>query len=56
MRQELTTDTVERYVEAPPEALYDLIADVTRTPERTSDIVRVTSAMRSYSASGGAST
>ena len=40
MRQELTTDTVERYVEAPPEALYDLIADVTRTPERTSDIVR----------------
>ena len=40
MRQELTTDTVERYVEAPPEALYDLIADVTRTPERTPDIVR----------------
>ena len=40
MRQELTTDTVERYIEAPPEALYDLIADVTRTPERTPDIVR----------------
>jgi hypothetical protein len=40
MRQELTTDTVERYVEASPEALYDLISDVTRTPERTDDIVR----------------
>ena len=40
MRQELTTDSVERYIDAPPEALYDLIADVTRTPERTPDIVR----------------
>ena len=40
MRQELTTDTVERYIEATPEALYDLIADVTRTPERTPDIAR----------------
>lgn len=40
MRQELTTDTVERYIEASPEALYDVIADVTRTPERTPDIVR----------------
>jgi hypothetical protein len=40
MRQELTTDTVERYIDAPPEAVYDLIADVTRTPERTPDIVR----------------
>ncbi len=42
MRQHLTTDTVERYIEATPEALYDLIADVTRTPERTPDIVRCT--------------
>jgi hypothetical protein len=42
MRQELTTDTVERYIETTPEALYDLIADVTRTPERTPDIVRCT--------------
>ena len=42
MRQDLTTDTVERYIEATPEALYDLIADVTRTPERTPDIVRCT--------------
>ena len=40
MRQELTTDTVERHIEAPPELLYDFIADVTRTPERTPDIVR----------------
>jgi hypothetical protein len=39
-KQELTTDTVERYIEASPEAIYDLIADVTRTPERTPDIVR----------------
>lgn len=40
MRQELTTDTVERYVEASPDAVYDLLSDVTRTPERTPDIVR----------------
>lgn len=40
MRQELTTDTVDRYIEASPEALYDLISDVTRTPERTPDVVR----------------
>jgi hypothetical protein len=40
MRQELTTDTVDRYIEATPEAVYDLISDVTRTPERTPDIVR----------------
>jgi hypothetical protein len=39
MRQELTTDTVDRYIEASPEVLYDLISDVTRTPERTPDIV-----------------
>lgn len=40
MRQELTTDTVERYMEAPPEAIYAFIADVTRTPELTPDILR----------------
>lgn len=40
MAQELTTDTVDRYIEATPEAVYDLIADVTRTPERTPDVVR----------------
>lgn len=41
MRQELTSDQVDRYIEAPPEVLYDLIADVTRTPELTPDIVKV---------------
>jgi Polyketide cyclase / dehydrase and lipid transport len=40
MRQELTTDTAERYIEAPPKVLYDILSDVTRTPERTPDIVR----------------
>lgn len=40
IRQELTSDTVERYVEAPPAVVYDILADVTRTPERTPDIVR----------------
>ena len=48
MRQELTTDTVERYIEASPEALYDLIADVTRTPERTPDIVPLRVARRRH--------
>ena len=41
MRQDLTTDTVNRYIEASPEALYALVADVTRTPELTPDIIRV---------------
>jgi hypothetical protein len=41
MRQDLTTDTVDRYIDAAPEALYDLVADVTRTPELTPDIVEV---------------
>ena len=40
MRQELTTDTAERFIEAPPEVLYDIVSDVTRTPELTPDIVR----------------
>ena len=40
MRQELTGDQVERYVEAPPDVLYDLVADVTRTPEISPDVVR----------------
>ena len=48
MRQDLTTDTVERYIEASPEALYDLVADVTRTPERTPDIVPVRVARRRH--------
>jgi hypothetical protein len=41
MRQELTTDQVDRYIEASPEVLYARIADVTRTPELTPDIVKV---------------
>jgi len=40
MRQELTTDTVDRYIEAPPDVLYAILSDVTRTPERTPDIVK----------------
>lgn len=39
MRQELTTDSVERYIEAPPEALYDVIADITRTPDLSPEII-----------------
>lgn len=42
MRQELTTDWVDRYIEAPPDALYAIVSDITRTPELTSDIVRCT--------------
>jgi hypothetical protein len=42
MKQELTTDTVSRRIEASPEVLYQLISDVTRTPELTPDIVRCT--------------
>jgi len=38
MRQELTRDTVERYIQAAPEALYDVIADVTRTPELSPEV------------------
>lgn len=39
MRQELTNDSVARYIEASPEALYDVIADVTRTPELSPEVV-----------------
>ena len=39
MRQQLSTDTVERRINATPEALYAIVADVTRTPELTDDIV-----------------
>ena len=39
MRQDLTADCVERFIEASPEALYDVIADVTRTPELSPEIV-----------------
>lgn len=39
MRQELSHDAVERYIEASPEALYDVIADVTRTPDLSPEVV-----------------
>jgi hypothetical protein len=42
MRQALTTDQVSRHIEATPQTLYDLVADVTRTPQYSPDIVRCT--------------
>lgn len=39
MRQQLTTDMVQRHIEASPEALYEIVSDVTRTPELTPEIV-----------------
>lgn len=42
MRQNLTTDTVERFIEASPEMLYDIVSDVTRTPELSPEIVKCT--------------
>lgn len=42
MRQELTTDSVSRLIQATPEALYEIISDVTRTPELSPEIVRCT--------------
>lgn len=40
MRQELTTDSVSRYIEATPESLYALVSDVTRTPEYSPEVVK----------------
>lgn len=42
MRQELTTDSLSRTIHAPPLALYEIISDVTRTPELSPEIVRCT--------------
>lgn len=42
MRQELSTDEVSRFIEASPQTLYDLVSDVTRTPEYSSEVVRCT--------------
>ncbi|MGA8988631.1 SRPBCC family protein [Aeromicrobium sp.] len=39
MKQELTHDRVDRHIGAPPEVLYDIVADVTRTPELSPEIV-----------------
>ena len=41
MSKTFNTDTVERHIEASPEVLYDLIADVTRMPEFSPYIARV---------------
>ncbi|MEZ7128661.1 SRPBCC family protein [Nonomuraea sp. AD125B] len=40
--QTLDHDQVSLYVEAPPEAVYDLVSDVTRTPEFSPEILRCT--------------
>ena len=40
MRQQLTSDAVERHIDATPDELYAIVADVTRTPELSDDIVR----------------
>lgn len=42
MKQELTTDSVSRHIEASPEALYALVSDVTRTPEYSPEVVKCT--------------
>jgi Polyketide cyclase / dehydrase and lipid transport len=39
MKQHLSHDSVSRYIAATPESLYDLVSDVTRTPELSDDIV-----------------
>jgi hypothetical protein len=42
MKQQFSHDQVSRYIEATAEALYDLVADVTRTPELSPDVVSCT--------------
>lgn len=42
MRQQLDHDEVSLPIEAKPEMLYDVVADVTRTPELSPEIVRCT--------------
>ena len=39
MRQQLTHDSVERYIHASPDVVYDVIADVTRTPQLSPEVV-----------------
>ena len=38
--QALDHDEVSLHIEAPPEAVYDLVADVTRTPELSPEVIR----------------
>jgi hypothetical protein len=40
MVQTLDHDEVSAYIDASPQALYDIIADVTRTPELSPEVVR----------------
>lgn len=42
MRQELTTDSVSRHIDASPDDLYDIVSDVTRQPETSPEIVSCT--------------
>lgn len=42
MRQQLDRDEVSRYVDAPPEVVYRVVSDVTRTPEHSPEVVRCT--------------
>ena len=39
MKQELTHDAVDRHIQASPETLYDVVADVTRTPELSPEVI-----------------
>jgi Polyketide cyclase / dehydrase and lipid transport len=39
MRQELTTDSVSRYIEASADDLYAIVSDVTRQPEMSPEVV-----------------
>jgi hypothetical protein len=42
VRQQLTTDAVERYIAASAETLYEIVSDVTRTPEMSPEVVKCT--------------
>src|SRR5690606_27630149 len=42
MTQKLTTDAVERVIDASPRLLYNIVSDVTRTPELSPEILRCT--------------
>lgn len=42
MIQTLDHDSVSLQIQAPPEAIYDIVADVTRTPELSPEIVECT--------------
>lgn len=42
MRQELTTDSVSRHIDASPHDLYAIVSDVTRQPETSPEIVSCT--------------